>query len=89
VKRGYFDTTIELPDGSEHDVRVSYEGYYQRAKVDGLPEDCYPAEGGMEITSVEFIGEWPEGLGEVEFNKLCDRFKDRLTERAWEDFHAE
>ena len=53
-----------MHDGEEHEieVRISYDATYQAAYTTGLPENCYPAEGEMDLTAVEAIGELPDGI---------------------------
>ena len=81
-----FETTIEIGD-EEYEVRVVWEGYYQPAKTTGAPENCYPEEGEMEIVKVEFVGEWPEGLSQEEFDSICTDQYSRLIDLAWEHYH--
>lgn len=55
-------------------VDVTYEAFYQKAKVSGPPEDCYPAESELNLLSVNLL----------EGDELPSR--DRLIEACWEDF---
>ena len=36
-------------------VRISADMYFQREKVSGPPEDCYPADAGCDITKYELL----------------------------------
>jgi hypothetical protein len=39
----------------------------------------------MTIEKVEPEGDWPEGLSQEEFDRVCKRALDRHTEEAWDD----
>ena len=83
MKNGWFETEvgeIEIP------VHVEWEGYYTRAKTYGAWEDSHPAEGEMNIVSVQLVGEWPEGLSNTEFNRMVEDADARLTQQAWDEF---
>ncbi len=84
MKTGQFETWLQLPDESEVDVIVKWEGTYERAYISGPPENCYPETSEMEILSVEFVGDWPEGLTQKEFDALCKKAEDRFLCRAWD-----
>lgn len=85
-KQGNFDTYLILPDDSEMDIRVWWEGYHTPAKTWGPAEDCYPCESEMYILKVEEIDKWPEGLSKAEFESLVDAQTDRIIEKAWEEY---
>jgi len=82
-----FVSWVEVGD-EEIPIVVQWEGYYQREKISGPPEDCYPAEGEMEITHVEPAGDWPEGLSADEFALAVSKAQDRLTEAAWDEYFS-
>lgn len=85
---GNFEDTIELSDGTEIEIHVEWEGYYEPARGMGGPwEDSSPAEGDMEITKAEPIGEWPEGLSKEEFDAVLEAAEERLIEKAWDEYH--
>ena len=87
METGDFKTTIEIGD-DEYEVRVTWEGYYEPARGMGGPwEYSSPAEGEMNIEKVEFVGDWPEGLSQQEFDALCKDENDRLIDLAWENYH--
>lgn len=76
--KGEFDTIIEDVNGEEHAVTVRWRGYYAPAKLSGPPEDCYPAEGEIEIDCDPL----PEG---VDFGDL-EALREDLEDEAWDDF---
>ena len=85
---GQFSDFIEIA-GEEFPIVVHYDGYYEAARgMSGPWEDSSPAEGDMEITKIEFAGDWPEGLSKPEFDAACEDAADRLEEAAWDDYHA-
>jgi len=81
-----FTSWVEVGD-EEIPIVVQWEGYYQREKISGPPEDCYPAEGEMEITHVEPAGDWPEGLGADEFAMAVRDAEIRLHSEAWDNLY--
>lgn len=75
-------------DSEYHEIPVSitYNATYQRAYVSGPPEDCYPAEGEMEIESMDFtVCEGGPTRADVE--DALAQHADAIDEKAWEDFH--
>lgn len=58
-------------------VIVEYEGYYERAKTWGLPENCYPADAQLDIV-VTYADTGNPVL------TLTRAQEDRLKEEAWE-----
>jgi len=72
---GEFTTIVIDIDGNEHEVNVQYKGYFFPAKLNGSPENSYPAEG--ELTELEV--DLPAG---IEFDDL----EDYLHNKAWEHF---
>lgn len=77
-RKGEFVATVEDVAGNEHTVTVRWNGYYAPAKLSGPPEDCYPAEGEIELD----VDPLPEG---VDFGDL-DALHENLEEWAWQDF---
>ena len=77
-----------MHDGEEHEieVRISYDATYRAARISGPPEDCYPAEGDMDLTAVEAIGALPDGITQEMLTVAAMQADDRLTQEAWEDF---
>lgn len=77
-----------MHDGEEHEieVRISYDATYQRECITGLPENCYPAYGEMDLTAVEAIGALPDGITQEMLTVAAMRSDDRLTTEAWEDY---
>ena len=75
-------------DGEEHEieVRISYDATYQAAYISGPPEDCYPAEGEMDLTAVEPIAALPDGITQEMLTVAAMAADDRLTTEAWDDF---
>ena len=73
---GEFTTTVNDIDLKEHEVIVRYKGYYIPAIIGGPPENCYPAEGEINL-EIDF----PSG---VEFN--LDDLQDYLEQKAWEHY---
>ena len=43
---------ITPPDGSDVELEVEYEAFYQPAKLYGPPENCCPADGELSVLSV-------------------------------------
>ena len=80
---------VETDEGEfEIEVEVSWEGYYQHAKVSGPPEDCYPEEGEMNLTAIEPADDLPPGITKDMFKEACSKADERLTDAAWEEYHA-
>lgn len=77
-----------MHNGEEHEitVRISYDATYQREYISGPPEDCYPAEGEMDLTSVEAIGALPDGITHGMLTVAAVAANDRLEQEAWEDY---
>lgn len=88
-KTGNVVTYLNLPDDTEMEIRVYWSGFYEPAKVYGPWDDSHPADGDMEITRVEDVSDWPEGLSIKEFAQLVSEQEARLIDVCWEDFHAE
>lgn len=80
MKSGKFDSSIELDD-REFDVMVFWEGSSDRG------DRWTPPDRWMDITKVEFVGEWPEGLSKDEFKRICDRNLDRWYDVAWDAYY--
>lgn len=88
MRTGNFEDYVCLDDENEIEVYVEWEGYYEAARGMGGPwEDSSPAEGDMTLVKVEPEGEWPEGLSKRQFADAVERASDRLTDRAWEEYH--
>lgn len=77
-RKGVFDTFIQDENGVGYFVTVRWRGYKDPGKLSGPPEDCYPAEGEIEID----YDPLPAG---VDFGDL-DLLQADLEERAWQDF---
>ena len=79
-----------MHDGEEHeiDVRISYDATYQAEYTTGLPENCYPAYGEMDLTAVEAIGALPDGITQEMLTVAAMAADDRLTTEAWEHYHG-
>ena len=77
-----------MHDGEEHEitVRISYDATYQAAYTTGLPENCYPADGEMDLTSVEPIGALHPGITQEMLTVAAMAADDRLTQEAWDDY---
>lgn len=75
-------------DGEEHEieVRISYDATYQAAFITGPPENCYPAEGEMDLTAVEPIGALPDGITHGMLTVASVAANDRLEQEAWEHY---
>jgi hypothetical protein len=73
---GEFTTFVFDVEGREHEVTVKYKGYYLPSRINGSPENSYPAEGEIEL-EVDF----PAGF---EFDH--DELEDYLQDEAWGDF---
>ncbi len=75
-------------DGEEHeiDVRVEYDCDYEPAVIYGLPENCYPASGDMDLTDIVSINDLPAGITDAMVTDAAELAKDRLEQEAWEDF---
>ena len=69
-------------------IDVEYSGYYLPAKVSGLPENCYPAEGecNWEITDAMFLcceTDMTFDLSPDQLKVLEIEFRDQIEEKAW------
>ena len=91
-----FETYITFPESDneelselEIDVRIDYDAYYQPAYVSGPPEDCYPAEGDMELNSIDPVEDLPKGITQEMFKGVVDASLDRLTDEAWDHYHVQ
>lgn len=80
MKSGKFESSVEISD-QEFDVMVFWEGSDDRGDY-WTPPDRW-----MEITKVEFVGDWPEGLSEKQFKFICDHNLDRWCDMAWDTYH--
>jgi hypothetical protein len=65
--------TVELPNGREVNVDLTFAGYYQPARLYGAPENCSPEDGEVTILTAH-----TEEDGTVEWNEWATRVK--LTE---------
>ena len=83
TRNGSFQTEI---GEAEILVEVEWEGYYTPAKLYGPWDNSHPAEGEMNILSVQPVGEWPEGLSNAEFDQIVREEDARLTQQAWDEF---
>lgn len=83
MRTGNFEDYVCLDDENEIEVYVEWEGYVDRG------DQWTPPWSEMDLTKVEPIGEWPEGLTQQEFDATVKRSTDRLLETAWENFHEE
>jgi len=85
-----FDTTLYiLADGIDHEipVRVDYDATYQRARISGPPEDCYPEEGEMTLNSIEPLGDLPEGITQKILEEVSAD-TDGLEDECWDHYHS-
>lgn len=81
-----FDTTLTIGD-DDIDIRVTYEAWWQKAKTYGEPENCYPADGDMEIIAATPLQDLPGGMTEKDFQAHAERCAHYIEEMAWGDFH--
>ena len=84
VRSGSFTTTIDLEDGTEVEVVVSYEAHYEPARICGLPEDCSPADG--DIDELSCFCEDDKLRSSPEFQAAVEDHGDRLADLAWDHF---
>lgn len=84
-----FETYVNLDEENEVNVEVTYDATYQRARVSGPPEDCYPAEGELTITTVTPLDprDVPP-LYKSQFENEVENAMERLEEEAWENYHS-
>lgn len=84
-----FTYTVEV-DGNEIDLTIEYDAYYQRAYVSGLPEDCYPEDGSMDITDVTFDLTPDATVTEEQVIAFLDTpiMQEKLTDACWSDYMA-
>lgn len=82
-----FDDQVEIT------IDVEYDAFYQSARVSGPPEDCYPAEGELTVTSHTVVSTVyltePKNIPEItaEIVKAAiDDEEDRIYEECWDDF---
>lgn len=61
----------------ELELDISAKGYYDPGRLSGPPEDCYPPEGELEITSIELDGKKWDG-------RLTDEEHDKVVEKLWD-----
>ena len=80
--RGKFTTNIDIDHEDDVEVEVKWEGFYHRARISGPPEDCYPAEGEMDLLSVK-------RTDNSESVHLLSAQEERLLDLAWEDYRSE
>lgn len=91
MRTGHFTDYVYIETDEaefEIEIEVSWEGYYQHAKISGPPEDCYPEEGEMNLTAIEPADDLPPGITQEMFKEACSTAEERLTDAAWEDYHA-
>ncbi len=88
----HFTTTVYPIDRDGQDweinVRVDYDCDYQAAKVSGLPENCYPEAGDLDITEITILDELPSMITEADVMEAADAGKDRIHMEAWDHFHS-
>jgi len=81
-----------LPDGSEVDVSVTFSGYYDPGCSYGLPENCYPPEGEININTIQIenepaqdFDEWARkvGLTEADIAGIEDRLMEQIQEAQY------
>lgn len=75
---GNFKTYVEI-DEQDIEVLVAYSGYYEQGISYGLPENCYPDEGEIELVEVHTED------GNI-LDKLSSTQQDKLIEKAWEHY---
>ena len=65
---------ITAQDGEDIELSVTYEAYYQSAKLSGPPEECYPADGELNVLS--FSPDMP----------LSSEQQAYIEEQCWEHY---
>ena len=77
-----FKSAVYLEDDTEIDVSISYDAFYQKAKLSGPPEDCYEADGELTINSIIPVQE----VSADDLKLAIKNGMDRLENEAWEHF---
>ena len=82
-------------DEVELTLDIEYDASYQSAKISGPPEDCYPAEGELNITDYTVMETnfftSPEDLPAITakaIQKALAEAGDRIVDECWDDFHG-
>ena len=79
-----FNVTLE--DGREFDAYFTFDGYYQEAVVSGPPESCSPAEGELEVCTIQVesgpVLDYEQWATD---NKLTAKDRERIEERLAEE----
>ena len=71
-----FSGKIEFYRTDDSVLIVEYEGYDDPGKVSGPPEDCYPPDSEMNITSIK--------SGDLEIEVLDDELQ-LINQKCWDD----
>ena len=79
-KAGVFSTVYETEE-EDIEITVEWEGYYERGRLSGPPEDCYPSDGEIDILSVTDTSGKPVLVDQA--------FEEKLIDKAWDDFHSQ
>ena len=81
-----FTTSIDLADGTEVDVVISYDATYTAAIISRCIDDCSPADG--EIVSMACFCEDDTLRSSPEFHAAVSAHGDRLEDLAWAHYLA-
>jgi hypothetical protein len=85
---GEFDYCFSIGD-EDIVARVEYEGYYQKAKLYGFPEDCYPEDSEMTITMFKIIDKGDSTLTDDEIEQwAAENLEDEVEDACWSDCDA-
>jgi hypothetical protein len=81
--------TMFLPyQGHDIEVVVTFTASYTPARLNGLPEDCYPEDSELDIEEMHFVNKDGCELSDKELEQaLVDEHIDRIEEECWDHFH--
>jgi len=71
---------LMLSNDDEVDVIVTYSGYDDPGRTTGLPENCYPPEGEINVEDIR----WMDGR-KADYESLDQEEQARIEERLWDD----
>ena len=93
--------STSIPIGDDLELHFEYTYYYQKAKVFGPPENCYPEEEDIDIFNLEicdmsldtrletyFLKEWLTEMEERTREDACDEYQNMLAMKAEHQYDA-